>query len=88
MDVIEDVRLMRLTEQGLARLRRRHPRISSILLQNLNQSLAGLVARQVERLRYQEIGRILDIPVGTVKSRMHAAVRQIRAALEREGIEP
>ncbi len=46
------------------------------------------VLSQVEGLRYQEIGRILDIPVGTVKSRMHAAVRQVRRALEREGIEP
>ena len=43
---------------------------------------------QVEGLRYQEIGEILGVPVGTVKSRMHAAVRQLREALLREGIEP
>jgi RNA polymerase sigma-70 factor (ECF subfamily) len=43
---------------------------------------------QVESLRYAEIGEILGIPVGTVKSRMHAAVRQIREALSREGFEP
>ncbi len=46
------------------------------------------VLARVEQLRYQEIGEILGIPVGTVKSRMHAAWRQIRAALAREGIEP
>ena len=46
------------------------------------------VLTQVEGLRYQEIGAILQIPVGTVKSRMHAAVRALRAALLREGIEP
>ena len=46
------------------------------------------VLARVENLRYQEIGEILDIPVGTVKSRMHAAWRQIRAALAEEGIEP
>ncbi len=46
------------------------------------------VLARVENLRYQEIGEILAIPVGTVKSRMHAAWRHIRAALSREGIEP
>jgi RNA polymerase sigma-70 factor (ECF subfamily) len=43
---------------------------------------------QVESLKYAEIGQILGIPVGTVKSRMHAAVRQVREALSREGFEP
>ena len=46
------------------------------------------VLAQVEGLRYQEIGEILGVPVGTVKSRMHAAHRQIREALAREGFEP
>jgi len=46
------------------------------------------VLARIERLRYQEIGEILGIPVGTVKSRMHAAWRQIRDSLSREGIEP
>lgn len=46
------------------------------------------VLARVETLRYQEIGEILGIPVGTVKSRMHAAWKQIRAALRAEGIEP
>ncbi len=46
------------------------------------------VLARVENLRYQEIGEILGIPVGTVKSRMHAAWRHIRTALHREGIEP
>jgi len=46
------------------------------------------VLARVENLRYQEIGEILGIPVGTVKSRMHAAWRQIRDALKAEGIEP
>ncbi len=46
------------------------------------------VLSQVESLRYQEIAEILGIPVGTVKSRMHAAVRQLRDRLSREGFEP
>lgn len=32
-------------------------------------------------LKYQDIGAILDIPEGTVKSRMHAAVRALRKHL-------
>jgi RNA polymerase sigma-70 factor (ECF subfamily) len=37
---------------------------------------------EVQGLRYQEVAGILDIPVGTVKSRMHAAVQKIRELLE------
>ena len=37
---------------------------------------------EVQGLRYQDVGEILDIPVGTVKSRMHAAVQKIRELLE------
>jgi DNA-directed RNA polymerase specialized sigma24 family protein len=43
---------------------------------------------QVDGLRYQEIGEILGIPVGTVKSRVFSAVREIRAWLGARGIEP
>ena len=68
----------------------------SALGQALDRGVAGLgeqhrevfVLSQVEGLRYQEIGEILGIPVGTVKSRMHAAVRQLREQLARDGFEP
>jgi RNA polymerase sigma-70 factor (ECF subfamily) len=43
---------------------------------------------QVEGLRYEEIALILRVPVGTVKSRMHTAVRTLRARLARDGFEP
>jgi RNA polymerase sigma-70 factor (ECF subfamily) len=36
---------------------------------------------EVQGMRYAEVGSILGIPVGTVKSRMHAAVQRLRAAL-------
>ena len=35
-------------------------------------------------LRYAEVAEILDIPVGTVKSRVFAAVRQLRRLLKTE----
>jgi RNA polymerase sigma-70 factor (ECF subfamily) len=38
-------------------------------------------------LKYEEIGQILRIPVGTVKSRMHEAVRRLRHRLEDENVE-
>ena len=35
----------------------------------------------VEGLKYKDIGDVLDIPEGTVKSRMHACLKKIREAL-------
>ena len=32
-------------------------------------------------MRYHEISEVLGIPEGTVKSRMHAAVRRLRSVL-------
>ena len=43
---------------------------------------------QVEGLRYEEIGEILGVPVGTVKSRVHTAVHLLRERLARAGFEP
>lgn len=34
-----------------------------------------------QQLKYEEISRVLDIPQGTVKSRMHAAIRNLRQHL-------
>ena len=39
---------------------------------------AALVLREVEGLEYDEIAQILQIPVGTVRSRLHAARAQFR----------
>jgi RNA polymerase sigma-70 factor, ECF subfamily len=35
--------------------------------------------------KYEDIARVLDIPLGTVKSRMHAAVTRLRELLAEEG---
>ncbi len=42
------------------------------------------VLSELEDLPYQQIGEILDIPVGTVKSRMFHAVRKLREFLKKE----
>lgn len=40
-----------------------------------------LVLRDVQELDYAEIARLLDIPLGTVKSRIHAARQAVRPLL-------
>ena len=51
VEVIEDTRLLRLTPRTLDRLRKRYPKIASVLFHNLNEILAGRVAATTERLR-------------------------------------
>jgi len=40
---------------------------------------------EVEGLKYEEIGRIMDVSSGTVASRKHHAIRALRRELERTG---
>ncbi len=62
----------------------------------LREGVAALTPEQREvfvlaqsgTLPYEEISRILKIPVGTIKSRMHAAIRHLREFLRRRGVEP
>ncbi len=38
---------------------------------------------EIQGLKYSDVSEIMDIPVGTVKSRMHAAVHKIRELLSK-----
>jgi RNA polymerase sigma-70 factor (ECF subfamily) len=40
------------------------------------------VLSENQGMRYAEISEVMEIPVGTVKSRMHAAVRRLRELLK------
>lgn len=40
-----------------------------------------LILSELQGLKYQEIGEILGIPVGTVKSRMHTAMEKLKEML-------
>lgn len=47
-----------------------------------------IVLRHIHERSYSEIAECLDIPVGTVMSRLHAARRKLQAALRAEGLDP
>ncbi|HEX5137130.1 MAG TPA: sigma-70 family RNA polymerase sigma factor [Planctomycetota bacterium] len=48
----------------------------------------ALVLRDVEGLPYEEIAEILDVPLGTVRSRIHRARSLVRERLREAGVTP
>jgi RNA polymerase sigma-70 factor (ECF subfamily) len=60
-------------------------RISESMLMLNDNHREILTLRHIEELSYAEIAEVLDVPKGTVMSRLHAARRGLREALERAG---
>jgi RNA polymerase sigma-70 factor (ECF subfamily) len=46
---------------------------------------AVLVLKDIEGQKYEDIAEILDVPIGTVRSRLHRARIELRDALVRDG---
>jgi RNA polymerase sigma-70 factor (ECF subfamily) len=40
-----------------------------------------VILSEIDGMKYQDIGAILDVPVGTVKSRMHTAMERLKELL-------
>ena len=56
---------------------------AEVALARLSEKLRSVVVLSVyQGLEYSRIAEILEIPVGTVKSRMHLAMRQMRETLD------
>ena len=64
-------------------LDRREPEIdANELLMSLSEEMRSVVVLNIyQGLDYREIGRTLDIPVGTVKSRMFNAMQKMRSLI-------
>jgi len=57
-------------------------RIHQALLRLAPEHRAVLILKDLEGQRYEEIAEVLDIPIGTVRSRIHRARIELREILE------
>lgn len=83
-DDIEDLHLTdgRPSPETLVSQRERAVLVQKAILSLPDSSRAVLVLREYERLSYQEISSTLDIPVGTVMSRLNYARTLLKAKLQ------
>jgi RNA polymerase sigma-70 factor, ECF subfamily len=67
--------------------RRQVQRLVQVALGELREEYREMVAlRDIQELSYQEIGEILGLPEGTIKSRLHRARLELKEILMRLGI--
>jgi RNA polymerase sigma-70 factor (ECF subfamily) len=62
-------------------------RVRAALARLSDEQRAVFDMAEVRGMKYADIGAALGIPVGTVKSRMHAATTRLRELLEDDGVE-
>lgn len=60
--------------------------VRDALAQLSNKLRSVLVLNIYQSMRYHEIAEVLDIPIGTVKSRIHLAIKQMRELLSVETV--
>ena len=46
-----------------------------------DEQKAVVILSEIQGMKYQDIGEILGVPVGTVKSRMHTAMEKLKDLL-------
>jgi RNA polymerase sigma-70 factor (ECF subfamily) len=59
-----------------------HTLIQKALEQLGDEYRAIIILKDVEGFKYEEIAAMLDVPIGTVRSRLHRARAELRAILE------
>jgi len=69
--------------ESLADQREMQERVAAALATLDDQQRVILVLRDIEGCDYAQISRIMDVPVGTVKSRVHRARAALRGVIER-----
>jgi RNA polymerase sigma-70 factor, ECF subfamily len=75
-----------LEEEAAANVEREDPRLATMreAIGRLNPTLRQVLELRLhQELCYEEIARILNIPIGTVRSRLHHAVKNLREVLQR-----
>jgi RNA polymerase sigma-70 factor (ECF subfamily) len=71
-EVVERGETVRLLRQALKRLSPEHRMV--------------LILKDLDGMKYEEIAEVMDVPIGTVRSRLHRARLELRELLEREKI--